>query len=183
MKRNRELSQLDDDLKKNLEQFKQAYERKLPEAIGHNLVDGFRDSFQMQRFNDYGSKPWKEVKRRKPGSGWYGFEYKGERKANVIGLRSKRGANFSRAATTRGILIGHGRIGLSDSIFLQTARAGRVVVSTNAEHAKIHNEGGTIKVFGKGTATMPKRQIMGHSDKINQENKTIIDKQLNKILK
>ena len=179
----KDFKEFDEDMNRRLRKLQKAHDDELPEAIGQNLVDGFRMSFRRQRFNDYGSQPWQEVKRRKKGSGWYGFEYKGEKKRDTIGLRSKRKPNFSRAATTRNILIGHGRTGLLHSIFLKKAKAGLIEVATDKEYAEVHNEGGKIKVFGKYTTTVPQRQFMGHSKKIEDENFNIINERINKIFR
>jgi phage gpG-like protein len=41
--------------------------------------------------------------------------------------------------------------------------AGGVRVLTDRPYAKVHNEGGAAKVFGKGASKIAKRQFIGHS--------------------
>jgi phage gpG-like protein len=127
---------------------KKALETDIPRAIGRVGVNHFRDSFEMQRYNEAGSSPWTEVKRRQKGSGWYGFKYGNK-------------GHFSSAATTRKILFGSGSSKLRDSIFVKEANARGVEWASSSDHATIHNRGGFVKVFGKNRAVMPKRQFMG----------------------
>ena len=60
---------------------------------------------------------------------------------------------------------------------------GSVNISAKGPHAKLHNEGGKFKVFGKTTATMPKRQYIGESKELNKAIKTNILATINDIFK
>lgn len=166
---------------------------RMPKSVGAMLVDGFRESFDLQKFNDEGEAPWQEVKRRTPGSPWYGFQYKEERRTSVAftrdratgrTMRAKRQKrlNFSSRAATRAILFGSGSSNMQGSIYLHTATRGRVIVATDQEHAQVHNEGLKAKVFNRHTFTMPKRQFMGTSSRLNQRARQIIDKSLRQIM-
>lgn len=166
----------------------------LPSAIGKMLVDGFRKSFQLGRFNDAGTTPWKEVKRRTQGNPWYGFAYKtnypvprGSRGNTEKGRPRRYGTrggltSFSPAAATRGILRGKGSTGLALSIRLVESNARRIVVGSSKPYAQVHNEGGPIKVFGGVTVNLAKRQYMGNSDLLRKLAFKIIDNQIDKIL-
>lgn len=87
--------------------------------------------------------------------------------------------NFSPTATKSIIL--KNSSDLKNSI-TYTANNNGVKIYSDKEYAKIHNEGGTIKVFGKGNAVLPKRQFIGHSDKLNEKIKTRIEKDLGDII-
>jgi phage gpG-like protein len=188
------MSQLSPDMQQRAQQVAQAINDRLPRLIGDMLVDAFRRSWQLQRFNDTGSQPWQQVKRRTEGSPWYGFNYKsnsrvpvGSRGTTAKGKIRKFGSkggitNYTATATTRNILHGWGSAALRDSIFVAQAGGGRVIVATDKPYAKVHNEGGKIRIFGKGTATMPKRQFMGKSQVAEGEAKRMIKKTIDKIM-
>lgn len=171
-----------------------AMERRIPQQVGEMLVDGFRESFDLQQFNDAGASEWKQVERRKPGSRWYGFNYKSNSRVPTAarGYTAKgnprrygtRGGktNYTGTATTRAILHGWGSSNLRDSIFLHTANRGRVIVASDQPHAKVHNEGESAKIFGRKSFKMPKRQFMGTSSRLNRRAKKIIDRIINQIL-
>lgn len=190
----RPLSQLDDDLDRAGTQIAQAINRDIPVLVGESLVDGFQKSFDLQRFNDNGSAPWKEVKRRTEGNEWYGFNYKtnssvpeGSRGYRANGRPRRYGTmggttNFSPTAATRSILLGWGSANLRGSIFLHTANRARVIVASDQPHAEVHNEGGEAYIFGRKKFTMPKRQFMGHSAKLDREAKQIIDTVITRII-
>ena len=188
------LSQLAPDMEARARQVADAINNRMPRLIGDMLVDAFRKSWQLQRFNDVGSPPWPEVKRRIPGSPWYGFNYKsnsrmpgGSRcttgKGNPFKPGSRGGSsNFTATATTRNILLGWGSAALRDSIFVAQAAGGKVIVATDKPYAQVHNEGGKIRVFGKATAILPKRQFMGQSVTAEAQARQMITKVINKIM-
>lgn len=168
---------------------------RIPKLIGEMLVDEFRESFDLQRFNDDGSTKWKQVKRRTVGSRWYGFQY-GTNGAVPVGSRgyTKTGkprrygtrggkTNYSSAATTRNILLGSGSVNLQDSIYLHSAARAQVIVATDQPHAQVHNEDLEASVFGRRKFKMPKRKFMGHSKKSDREAKQIIDRYFNTVLR
>lgn len=60
----------------------------------------------------------------------------------------------------------------------------RTVVSTiNTDYAVIHNEGGQGLAFGKHSFTMPKREFIGKSKKLNEKTVKIINNELKKLNK
>lgn len=190
----RDLKYLGHDLEGKSKKLVQAIQTRIPPLIGEHFVDGFRRSFQDQRFNEDGSQKWKQVKRRTPGDPWYGFNYKSNGKVGA-GARGNypsgnprrygtRGGitNYTSTATTRAILHGWGSVGLKMSIFLAHASRGLVVVASNKPYASVHNEGGTAKIFGGKTFKMPKRKFMGNSKKLDRGAKVIIDKVITKII-
>lgn len=183
------------DFRRASAQLSQAMDREIPVSVGGMLVDGFRRSFRDQRFNDTGSRKWDEVQRRIEGSPWYGFNRgtnasvpPGSRGYHRSGRPRRYGTrggttNFSPAATTRNILFGSGSSALRDSIFLQNARAMRVVIASDAPHAQVHNEGLPSKIFGRKVFRMPKRQFMGTSNLLNTQARGVIDRIVTRIMR
>lgn len=149
-------------------------QKDLPRIAGKMAVDEFRGNFYRQGFRNNGITRWKDVKRRDKNSPWYGFQYKGEKRTFVRFVRDRRTGktrrsktqkklNYSAAATQRDILIGPGA-NLMNSISVQHILYDRlVVVGSDLPYAGVHNEGGYIKVFGKATKKLPKRQFIGES--------------------
>jgi len=151
-------------------------------VIAKTAVDHYTDNFDNQSFD---GKKWKNVKRRDTNSSWLGFEYEARtkkpakhpsrngskkkykpRKSNPI-------TNYSPTARKRQILSSK-KSGLENSIQYKI-EANRIRIFSNKDYAKIHNEGGKIKVFGKASATMPQRQFIGRS--------VILERKIIKILK
>lgn len=119
----------------------------LPTIIGVEAVNHFKESFVKEGFTDKNLSKWEQVKRRENTSPWYGYQY------------GKKG--ISNAATTRKVLTGVTG-DLQNSIQWKLINRGvRVFAAT--PYAKIQNEGGTIKVFGKASAVLPARKFMGDS--------------------
>jgi phage gpG-like protein len=192
------LNQLPVDFNLKADQVAKVIDSKVPQLVGEMLVDGFRDSFDNSKFNDAGAEPWKEVKRRQMGNPWYGFSYVPGGGANYRVPAGSRGnypsgkprrygtrggkTNFSPRAATRSILLGHGSTNLRDSIYLRAARRGYIVVASDQPHAQVHNEGGKSRIFGGKEFTMPRRQFMGTSTKLNQKAKDIIELVIKRIL-
>ena len=150
--------------------------KDFPRQVGKMSVDEFRENFRRQGFRNNGITPWPEVKRRKKGSPWYGFQYKGEKRTSVHYVRDRKTGktrrsktqkklNFSNAATRRGILIGPGA-NLMNSITVFEADEKKVIVGSDLPYAEVHNEGGYIKVFGKAVRKLPRRQFIGESHEL-----------------
>lgn len=148
-------------------------QKDLPRIAGKMAVDEFRGNFYRQGFRNNGITRWKDVKRRDRNSPWYGFQYKGEKRTSVRFVRDRRTGktrrsktqkklNYSAAATQRDILIGPGA-NLMNSISVKDISERRVAVGSDLPYAGVHNEGGYIKVFGKATKKLPKRQFIGES--------------------
>lgn len=194
----RSLSDIAGDFAMKAKLLTQVIDTRIPKLVGEMLVDGFRESFDNQKFNDTGVEPWKQVKRRITGQPWYGFQwipgggpkYKvpaGSRGSYPNGSVRKYGTrggktNFSPRAATRAVLLGSGSVNLRDSIYLYKATRGMIVVASDQDHAQVHNEGGTAKIFGGKAFTMPKRQFMGTSDILNKRAKRLIGIAITKIL-
>lgn len=154
-------------------------EKDLPRIAGKMAVDEFRENFHRQGFRNNGITRWQDVKRRDKNSLWYGFQYKGEKRTSVRFVRDRktgktkrsntqRKLNYSNAATKRGILIGPGA-NLMNSITEKERSKDKVVIGSDLPYAAVHNEGGTIKVFGKAVRKLPKRQFLGESRELMDE--------------
>lgn len=154
-------------------------EKDLPRIAGKMAVDEFRENFHRQGFRNNGIIRWQDVKRRDKNSPWYGFQYKGEKRTSVRFVRDRktgktkrsntqRKLNYSNAATKRGILIGPGA-NLMNSITEKERSKDKVVIGSDLPYAAVHNEGGTIKVFGKAVRKLPKRQFLGESWELMDE--------------
>lgn len=159
------------DLRSKLQQLQKEIKNNLPRIVAVEAREHFVDNFRKGGFVNNGLHKWQEVKRRDPNSKWYGFEYHGDTRANM----GKKGRlNYSPTATQRDVLTSK-RNYLMSSLKAEPQQ-GKAVISTDAPHAEIHNEGGTFKVFGKHSATMPKRQFVGPSKELDDKvEKMIID--------
>lgn len=154
-------------------------EKDLPRIAGKMAVDEFRENFHRQGFRNNGITRWPDVKRRDKNSPWYGFQYKGEKRTSVRFVRDRKTGktrrsktqkklNYSNAATKRGILIGPGA-NLMNSITEKERSKDKVVIGSDLPYAAVHNEGGTIKVFGKAVRKLLKRQFIGESRELMDE--------------
>ena len=151
-------------------------------VMGVEAVNHFKKSFQDQGFTDSSIKKWDEVERRKPTSTWKGFHYGSTvQKPGKKGRNTGAVTNYSPAAETRPILSGTTQELKEGISYEKTATGVRVYAS--AVYSKLQNEGGPMKVFGKGGKTMPKRQFMGRSQVLRDRIRTIIFKDLHNILK
>lgn len=163
-----------------------ALERYLTEGvkttIGVEAVNHFKESFQNQGFTDQTLEKWDEVERRKKSSEWYGFQY-GSTAARPGQKRRFSGSqtNYSNAATKRPVLTGE-TLELMNSIsYRGTIRGVRITAS--APYAKLINEGGSMKVFGRSGSRMPRRQFMGPSAALNDKIAAKIKMNVAKILR
>lgn len=191
----RDMRNMGSDMRAVGQRLSDAVNNKIPRYIGEMLVDEFRESFDLQKFNDDGQPKWKEVKRRTLGSRWYGFQY-GSNGAVPVGSRGRyksgrprrygtRGGktNFSTAATTRNILLGSGSVNLQDSIYLHSYNRKKVIIATDQPHAEVHNEGREARIFGGKMFKMPKRRFMGHTKRADRKAKVIIERYFNTIFR
>ena len=167
------------------------FEKDLPRYIGKEAVDHFSENFDKQGFVNNGLQPWRDVKRRDPNSKWYGFEYRGERVTYKISKKGKgkvgyknagkNKTNFSAAATKREIL--NGSTHELQRSLRYTATQGKATIISDKPYAKLQNEGGPMKVFGRSGPVMPARPFVGESKELNAKIKTIIDREVNKLFK
>lgn len=141
----------------------------LPHIVGTEAINHYKQSFIDEGFTDKTLMKWQNVKRRDPSSKWYGFS-----------PYTKK--HFSVAATTRKILSGINAEGLYESINFKTEQD-RIIIYSDKPYAKVHNEGGTAKIFGKKLFQMPKRQFIGKSYMLDEKIEKSITKKIDKILK
>lgn len=157
-------------------------ENQAPVVMGTEAVNHYKESFENQGFTDKSLQKWDEVERRKASSPWRGFQYgstvprpgKTKRRSNSI-------TNYSPAAEKRPILSGQTQE-LMHSIEWRKEGNG-VVVTAKTPYSKVQNEGGQIKVFGKTTRTLKKRQFMGQSQVLRDKIRAIIYNDLKRIFK
>lgn len=156
-------------------------------VIGTEAVNHFTENFDKQSFD---SKQWKEVKRRDPASSWHGFKY-GAKTPTPSKHPKRRGTkkkykarksgsitNFSPTATQTPILSSQ-RSELENSLTFRLRGSRKVAIISDKEYAKIHNEGGTIKIFGKRTAKIPARPFIGASSRLDKRLKKVLLRKLN----
>lgn len=185
-----DINNLPADLKSKIKELHKALTKELPRQLGVEAVEHFTDNFRKGGFVNNGLQKWQDVKRRDPDSPWYGFEYKGDKRTYYTFSRSKKTGktrkaasqkqlNFSPSATKRAVLTSKRNYLMNN--FKALPRSQEVEIYNNAPHAKVHNEGGDFKVFNKHSATMPKRQFMGHSAELDAKAEKIIISHIDKI--
>ncbi len=125
----------------------------LPDFVGTEAVNHFKENFENEGFTDATNQPWQEVKRR------VNPRTRGVRRINKILHDSGE---------------------LKESITYKT-ETGRVVISSDKPYAAAHNEG--TSTAGRGRSTkIPKRQFIGHSQKLDEKIQKEIEEGLDKIL-
>lgn len=153
----------------------------LPRKIGVEGVNHFKQSFQNEGFTDTSLELWEDVKRRDPESDWYGFQYR-SRAARPGKKRRKEDSitNYSPAATKRKILSGETGLLMNTIDYMASGR--RIQFRAFTPYSKVQNEGGKASAFGKATTTIPQRKFMGDSEVLRMKIKTIIERDLKRIL-
>jgi len=152
-----------------------------PTIIGVEAVNHFKESFENQGFTDQQLEKWDEVERRKPSSPWYGFKY--QSRVSRPGKKRRKSdsiTNYSPAATKRPILSGDTQELMNSIRF--TKLVGGARITAGVPYAQIMNEGGRVKVFGRGSAVMQKRQFMGKSVALQRKLQAQLIKELNRII-
>ena len=164
------------DFIKELNKIEKVIKKDAPTIIGVEAVNHFSKNFDKQGFD---GKKWKDVKRRDSSSAWYGFQYGAKtpppdshpkRKGAVKKYKKRKtGAttNFSPVATQTPVLSSQ-RSELENSLYFK-ATSKKVSIKSDKEYAEVHNEGGKIKVFGKKSVTLPKRQFIGKSKELDSK--------------
>jgi len=152
-------------LKAKMQEINDFVSNDVPDVIGIEAVNHFKDSFDKEAFD---GNPWEDVKRRDPNSPWYGFSY----------LSTK---HFSEARTTAKIL--SGETGELRNAITYVKEPGAVTVLNEKPYAAVHNYGLEAKIFGKKSFTMPKRTFMEHSEKLQGKIDNKIQKEMINILK
>jgi phage gpG-like protein len=156
------------DLEKSLRKAITFIKTKVPDIIGTESVNHFKESFQNEGFTDKSLDKWDEVKRRDSSSKWYGFS-------------ANRKNRYSEAATSRKILSGESK-DLAESLDYSKI-PGHVIIESDKPYAEVHNEGRKAKVFGKKEFDMPKRKFVGPSEELDKKIDDKITRELDKILK
>jgi phage gpG-like protein len=131
------------------------FNSELPDIVGVEGVNHFKESFQDEGFTDETLEKWPQVKRRS---------------------NPKR---VDRAAASRQILTGEtGDLGRSVEY---TAQPGEVKYKSDKDYAAAHNEGTTNAGRGNKT-TIPKRQFIGKSKALDKKIHDISEKDGMRIL-
>lgn len=139
-----------------------------PEIAGNEAVSHFRENFDKEGFVDGGLHRWPEVERRKKDSPWYGFSPTAK-------------GRFSPTRAKDRILHNTGE--LRDSIDYKVTGKRQVTISSDKPYARVHNEGGTAKIFGKKAFTMPRRRFIGDSRELNERIVKELEQEIGKIIK
>lgn len=164
--------------------------KDLPRIVGKTAVDHYKENFDKEGFVNGGVEKWKDVKRRDSKSPWYGFEYKGDRA--TYRLKKRKGAkgyqsggrnktNFSNAATKRKILSGSTHE-LKRSL-RYVAGTDQVAIVSDKPYAEVQNEGGPIKIFGRGSVILPARPFVGESIELDKKISDETDKLMDNLFK
>jgi len=125
--------------------------------MGVEAKNHFTNSFRIQGFEDESIKKWEPRKRNS--------------------YRTRGGKTID--DSSRGILIGKGSGTLRRAIQYRKMGKYKTMISTGGlKYAKIHNEGGIGRAFGKYSFKMKQRQFIGNSGKLNRK---IINKIKSKI--
>lgn len=127
-----------------------------PVIMGNIAVGFFKEAFQDEGFTDNAFQKWDEVKRR-------------------------LNPNVKGAKATRSILTGDtGNLGRS--IKQKNAANGQVTIYSDVTYAAAHNEG-TNSAGRNRNVTIPKRQFIGDSQKLNQQVTDELRRKLDNIMK
>jgi phage gpG-like protein len=126
---------------------------EIPRIVGVEAVNHFTENFQHEGFDE--PKTWQEVKRREA-----------PKRPELAGA-------------SRPILTGEtGNLGRS---IQYEENADGVTVFSDVEYAEAHNEGTTTAGRNRNI-TIPQRQFIGDSDKLNEKIEKEINDRINKIL-
>lgn len=161
------IDELKTRIREKISEINRYKEQDLPDVVGTEAVNHYRESFRKEGFTDQTLQPWKEVKRRDPTSHWYGFD-----------PDSKKRFSPTRAADK--ILTGDSKE-LQNSI-TYVKRPGRVTVYTDKVYAAVHQFGQQAKIFGKKAFKMPARPFIGRSKVLEANIAAKIKRDLEKIL-
>jgi phage gpG-like protein len=174
----------------------QALKYDIPKKIGNNAVSLFKDNFQKESF--FGKK-WDEVLRRKSRT----VSYK-----TKSGKSKEKKATFGKGAYSKRKILTGATKQLGRSIRYK-ADERKVVIYSDLEYSKIHNEGGKITVTKKmkkyfwamymntndeqykmlalmkegKVIKMPKRQFIGSHRVVDDMVKKTIEESINNIFK
>lgn len=136
-----------------------------PRIVAKMARDHAKESFQDEGYTDDTFKKWKEVKRRKE-------ENLAKNKNGSISKRQPRDQR-------RKILTDTGD--LKDSITSEVINSELVEIGTDLKYAEPHNEG-TTTAGRNNKVTIPQRQFIGKSKKLEQAIQNKFESDLTKIL-
>ena len=148
------LAQLKKQIENRLNAVRTYANNDVKHVIGVEATNEFKENFEKESFD---GKQWQDVKRRDPNSPWYGHSGQTGKKSN-----SRKSAKILSGETGE----------LKNAITWRN-EGNRVIISNDKPYAKVHNEGGTAKIYGKKSFTMPRRQFIGATPKLIDN---IIDK-------
>lgn len=154
-------------IREKLDEIRRYQEQDLPDVIGTEAVNHFKESFANEGFTDETTTKWDDVKRRDPLSQWYGFAPDNKNR-------------FSPTRAADKILTGDSKE-LQNSI-TYVKKSDRVSVFTDKVYAAVHQFGLQAKVFGKKAFTMTARPFMGRSKKLEENIHAKIKRDLERIL-
>jgi len=158
------------NIEQALKEAKQYIEQTVPEIIGTEAQNHFRQSFHNEGFTDQTLEPWDEVWRRKPDSDW--------QKKSPLGGRGYKKNPTKGAKRTRAILTGDtGELG--DSL-TYTINGNTVEITSDKEYAEAQNEG-TETAGRSRNVKIPKRQFAGESQQLEKAIVEIIENDLKNI--
>lgn len=139
----------------------------LKDIAGVEAVKHFKESFANEGFTDDNLQKWPEVERRKSESSWYGH--------------SGQTGKFSQTRTLAKILTGETGELKEATTYAKTATGVRVY--NEKPYARVHNFGGTAKIYGKKAFQMLARPFIGKSAVMMTNIRTEINNRIKDILK
>lgn len=138
----------------------QKVKKQIPRIVDTMLTEGrnfFEGNFRKQGFDDTTVQRWQPRKR---------THYR-TRSGKVVDDRN------------RAILVKTGR--LKRSLRKKRISSFAGIIFSEVPYANIHNDGLTGRAFGRYMFKMPKRQFVGHSNKLNKKLRLIIERKINVI--
>lgn len=139
----------------------------IKKIAGEEAVAHFKESFVNEGFTDTGVQRWPDVKRRDSESEWYGH--------------SGQTGKYSATRTTAKILNGESGDLKGAINYVITAKGVRVF--NEKPYARVHNFGGTAKVYGKKAFQMLARPFIGRSAVMVSKIKDEVNSRIKDILK
>lgn len=154
-------------VRNKLNEIRMLKERDLPDIVGTEAVNHYRESFVNEGFTDKTTNKWQDVKRRDQTSEWYGFS-------------PEAAKHFSPTRATDKILTGESSE-LQNSIGYK--KKGNIVsVGTDKPYAAVHQFGLPSKIFGKKAFKMTARPFIGKSAILEKNIYSKIERELKKII-
>lgn len=160
-----DISNLENDLGKELEELSHFYQVDLPEFAAARLEKLVDDSFRKEQYQGDTKSKWDGRKLNKE-------DY-------------TKAGNAKRRSRRRGLLVQSGDLVRSVEASIDRGEEITVSIASDKIYAQIHNEGLMGKAWGKHPFKMPQRQFMPipgtEENVITQDLETFIDKSLDQI--